>query len=66
MTDSTFLTRQALAARWRVSLRTIDRLKARGRLPWVDFSTSDGRTCVRFRLDDVIDFERKMRRPDAA
>jgi hypothetical protein len=56
------LSRKDLASRWTVSVRTIDRLRKDGRLPWVDLSGGAGaRPIVRFRLRDVEDYEAHVR-----
>jgi len=56
-----FLPRQQLANRWKVSVRTVDRLKNNGRLPWVDLSGGVGsRPIVRFRLCDVEAYEDRV------
>jgi hypothetical protein len=56
------LTREALAARWSVSLRTVDRLRQNGHLPWVDINGGRGRKpLVRFCLADVESYEKTAR-----
>lgn len=56
-----FMTRQELAARWRVSIRTIDRLRGIGELRWVDIADGRGaRPCVRFRLADILALESRL------
>ncbi len=56
------LSRQGLAGRWGVSVRTVDRLRKDGRLPWVDLSGGAGaRPIVRFRLCDVEHYEERVR-----
>ncbi|MEW6352212.1 MAG: helix-turn-helix domain-containing protein [Thermodesulfobacteriota bacterium] len=54
-----YLTREELARRWRIGLKTVDRLRATGRLPWINLSPEkDGpRDLVRFRIEDVRAFE---------
>ncbi len=56
------LTREAIAARWSVSLRTVDRLRQNGHLPWVDLNGGRGRKpLVRFCLEDVESYEQRAR-----
>lgn len=56
------LTRQALANRWSVSVRTIDRLRQDGILPWIDLNNGHGaKPMVRFPLKDIEDHEQKAR-----
>lgn len=56
------LTRIDLAKRWKTTPRTIDRRRALGLLPWVDLARGMGnRPQVRFRLDDVEEYERRAR-----
>jgi hypothetical protein len=55
------LTRSGLAKRWKSSVRTIDRRRQIGLIPWVDLSGGKGsRPVVRFRLSDVEDFEKRV------
>jgi len=55
------LTRSALAERWQTSIRTVDRRRQIGLIPWVDLSGGKGsRPIVRFRLNDIEDFERRV------
>jgi hypothetical protein len=57
----TYLTRHNLATRWGTSVRTIDRIRQEGSLPWVDISAGRGaRPLVRFRLSDVESYESAM------
>jgi len=52
------LSRQELARRWLVSVRTIDRLRVAGKLRWFDPTGGRGaRPLVRFALTDVLQFE---------
>jgi hypothetical protein len=54
------LTRDDLAKRWKTTPRTIDRRRVLGLLPWVDLAQGTGkRPQVRFRLEDVEDYERQ-------
>jgi hypothetical protein len=54
-------TREQLARRWSVSVRTIDRLRQRGQLPWIDLSGGTGaRPVVRFKLSEIEDYELVM------
>lgn len=56
------LTRRELAKRWKTTPRTIDRRRALGLLPWVDLARGMGnRPQVRFRLDDVEEYECRAR-----
>ncbi len=58
-----YLSRTGLAARWHVSVKTIDRLREADKLPWVDLSAGHGpRPLVRFKIEDVEAFEQTMRR----
>jgi len=55
------LTRSGLAKRWKSSIRTVDRRRQIGLIPWVDLSGGKGsRPVVRFRLIDVENFEIKV------
>ena len=55
------LTRQQLARRWSVSVRTVDRLRQKGQLPWIDLSGGSGaRPVVRFRVSEIEDYESLM------
>jgi hypothetical protein len=54
-----YLTRTALARRWNVSLKHIDRLRFAGALPWLEVAPNSLRPTVRFRLCDVIEFEER-------
>jgi hypothetical protein len=59
---SMLLTREAVAERWSVSLRTLDRLRQDGLIPWVDLRRGRGaKPVVRFLLTDVEDYEQKAR-----
>jgi hypothetical protein len=56
------LTREAVAARWSVSLRTLDRLRQDGLIPWVDLRSGRGaKPIVRFCLEDIEDYEQRGR-----
>ncbi len=56
------LTREAVAARWSVSVRTVDRLRQNGHLPWVDLRRGRGaKPIVRFCLEDIEDYEQTGR-----
>jgi hypothetical protein len=56
------LTRHQLAERWHTTPRTIDRRRALGLLPWIDLTRGTGkRPQIRFRLDDVEEYERQAR-----
>lgn len=59
MDSPVFLTRQQLATRWQCGLRTIDRRRTSGRLPWVNLADGD-KPLVRFRLADVEAYEERM------
>ncbi|MFH1113714.1 MAG: hypothetical protein V1792_07305 [Pseudomonadota bacterium] len=62
MTPGTYLSRVELAERWRMSIKTVDRLRSSGCLPWIDVSGGRGaRPIVRIQLHDVIQFEERMR-----
>ncbi len=63
MMKAELLTRHQVAARWRTSLRTVDRKRLDGLLAWIDLSGGRGRRPqVRFRLADIEEFEQRMRR----
>ena len=48
------LTRKELADRWELSIRTIDRLRENGLLPWTDLACGQGaRPIVRIRERDA-------------
>jgi hypothetical protein len=52
------LNRLDLANRWKTSIRTIDRKRKFGLLPWIDLSGGAGkRPIVRFRLEDIEEYE---------
>lgn len=56
------ITRFDLAERWKCSTRKVDRVREQGLLAWVDLSQGrGGRPCVRFRLEDVEEYERQAR-----
>jgi hypothetical protein len=56
------LSREALASRWSVSVRTIDRLRQDGCLPWVDLRRGlRGKPIVRFMLPDIEEYEQAAR-----
>ena len=60
--DPVFITREALATRWSVSVRTIDRRRLDGSLPWVDLNGGRGRKPIdRFLPKDIEDYEEKGR-----
>ncbi len=67
MTTDQHFSRQALAARWNTSTRTIDRLRSAGKLPWLNLASAGGpKPLVRFTLADVENYEQSMRRFTAA
>ena len=58
-TDQLF-TRGQVAKRWNYSIRTIDRMRMLGVLPWIDISGGRGkRPTVRFSLNVIQEFENK-------
>jgi hypothetical protein len=61
------ISRQGLATRWDCSCRTVDRLRSRGLIPWVDLVAGKGsKPLVRFRLQDVLAYEQRFRQcPEA-
>lgn len=62
MIEEKLLTKIGLGDRWGLNVRTIDRMRKDGRLPWVDLSGGQRqKPIVRFRLRDVIEYERKYR-----
>jgi hypothetical protein len=57
-----FLSREELAKRWDVSVRTVDRLRISGRIPWVDIAGGAGRRpIVRFKIQDIAAYENRYR-----
>ena len=55
------MTREDLAARWKTSVRTIDRRRELGLVPWMDLAGGRGnRPCVRFKLSDIESYEEQM------
>jgi hypothetical protein len=57
-----YLSRRELAERWKVSHKTIDRLRFAGKLSWVNLASHSGKKpLVRFKVEDVEAFERAMR-----
>jgi hypothetical protein len=60
--SDTLISRQKLAARWGCSVRTVDRLRVNGLIPWLDLVAGRGnKPLVRFRLQDVLDYEERFR-----
>ncbi len=56
------LTREALASRWSVSVRTLDRLRQDGLIPWADLRRGRGaKPVVRFLLSDIEEYEQRAR-----
>jgi hypothetical protein len=52
------LTRNELANRWKVTPRTVDRLRRLGLLPWQDLRKGTaGRPIVRFKIADIENYE---------
>jgi hypothetical protein len=52
------LTRNELANRWKVTPRTIDRLRRLGLLPWQDLRKGTAaRPIVRFQIEDIQEYE---------
>ncbi len=63
MNIETLLSKKDVCARWQLSPRSVDRLRASGRLPWIDVSGGRGtRPAVRFDLGDIERFEMSMKR----
>ena len=57
-----FLSRKELGERWNVQPKTIDRMRQRGLLPWLDLSGGKGgKTLVRFKIGDVEAYETRNR-----
>lgn len=57
---STLLNRAQLAKRWNCSVRNVDRLRRHCLLPWIDLTAGQGgKPLVRFRIDDIEEFEKK-------
>lgn len=55
------ITRLDLAKRWQTSTRTVDRKRQLGLFPWIDIAGGCGkRPLVRFRLEDVENYEVRM------
>jgi hypothetical protein len=62
MADDILLTRNDLSGRWGVTVKTVDRLRRRGLLPWLDLSGGQGgKSLVRFLLSDIEAFEARNR-----
>ncbi|MGO9116831.1 MAG: helix-turn-helix domain-containing protein [Desulfomonilaceae bacterium] len=59
--DAQSLSRRELATRWGISVKTVDRLRETGQLPWIDLSTSPRKPLVRFPLAEIERFERERR-----
>lgn len=60
--NKVFLTRKDVAERWGTTERTVDRRRALGLIPYHDLSRGTGkRPQVRFRLEDVLEYERRAR-----
>lgn len=60
--NESLISRQQLAARWACSCRTVDRLRVHGLIPWVDLVAGRGnKPLVRFKLQDVLDYEQRFR-----
>lgn len=56
------LSKRDLAQRWKTSIRTVDRLRRDGKLPWIDMAAGRGvRPLVRFALADIEQFELRFR-----
>jgi hypothetical protein len=53
------LSRIELAKRWRVCIKTVDRLSETGQLSWIDLATSPGKPLVRFPLAEIERFEKE-------
>ena len=62
MSHDVLLTRNDLSSRWGVTVKTVDRLRRRGLLPWLDLSNGKGgKPLVRFRISDIEAFETRNR-----
>lgn len=58
----TLLTKRDVCKRWQVSPRTVDRLRAVGKLAWINVAGDrNSRPAVRFDLSDVEKFEQAMK-----
>lgn len=58
--DAVFITREGLARRWSVSVRTIDRRRRDGILAWVDLNNGRGsKPIVRFPLKTIEEYEQR-------
>jgi len=63
MVTPLYLSRRDLAVRWGISVKTVDRMRESGQIPWIYFSGRRGiRPVVRFALTDVEVFEAEARR----
>jgi len=61
MKDDQSINRRDLARRWGVSVRTVDRIRQSGQLPWIDLRNGAGaRPLVRFRIPDVEAYEAQV------
>ena len=56
------ITREELARRWKLSVKSVDRRRKDGALPWVDIAFGRGsRPAVRFRVEDIEQLEAEAR-----
>jgi hypothetical protein len=61
MNHITMFSRKELAKRWGASERTVDRRRKDGLIAWVDIAGGQGkRPLVRFRLQDIEEYEARM------
>lgn len=59
--DMKLITRSELAKRWNTSERTVDRRRKVSLIPWIDIAGGCGkRPLVRFRLQDIEEYEARM------
>ena len=63
--SDTLLTKYEVSARLRISQRTLDRLREEGKLPWLAVGTGK-KPSVRFRAEDLEEFERQARQAGKA
>jgi hypothetical protein len=63
MEKNNLISRSELAERWAVTSKTIDRLRKRGDLPWIDVTSGKGKKpLVRFMIIDVEAYETRNRK----
>jgi len=62
MDQQQLISRRQLALRWGVNAKTIDRLRQRGLLPWMDLNGCHRKkSLVRFSMSDIQTYEDRNR-----